>query len=94
MSGFGGVCPVCSNSGKRSIVRVAIIDGRAPEAISAKRPEPTDHFFDEDGIEHRHNPHVTVTVFTCSLGHRFQERSSWECHCGYKACEAEVTVLP
>lgn len=87
------ICPACHSSGKRSVVRVALIDGHAPGAISVKKRAPNDHFYDEQGVEHSHNPNVIVTVYTCSFGHRFQERSSWECHCGYKACEAEVTAL-
>jgi hypothetical protein len=77
------ICPVCANSGKRSTVRVV----RTNNGKLAK-----DHFFDEAGAEHHHNPNFITTEFVCSNDHRFAERSSWECHCGFKACEAQILV--
>lgn len=87
------ICPACRAAGQRSTVRVALVDGVAPGVADVKRRTPSDHFYDEDGAEHTHNPNIIVTVYMCANGHRFQERSSWECWCGYKACDAEVTTL-
>lgn len=83
-------CPTCQNSAQRSTVRI-IVD-KTIKSIYRDIP-PTDHFWDEDGVEHSHNPNVIVTNYVCSLGHKFSERSSWECtSCGWKVCEAEVVA--
>jgi hypothetical protein len=51
------------------------------------------HFWDEHGNEHHHNPNVIVTEYVCSHGHRFAERSSWQCSvCGYMACPQEFVT--
>lgn len=78
------ICPTCSAAGQVSEVRDLRCDnGKLPK----------DHFFDATGQEHFHNPNVVVTEFQCSNGHRFAERSSWQCHvCGYKVCDAEIVV--
>lgn len=79
-------CPTCVSENERSIVHVR---------GSRSGQLPKDHYFDEDGEEHIHNPNVVVTEYECSNHHRFAERSSWQCHvCGYKACEAEIVVAP
>jgi hypothetical protein len=78
------ICKKCQDSGQRSIVRI----------LGTKKGDiPKDFFFDEEGVEHSHDPNVVTTQFRCSNGHRFQEISSWQCHCGYKACEAAVTFI-
>lgn len=78
------ICPHCRAENQRSVVEVV---------RSTSGTEPKQHFFDEDGQEHFHNPNVYVTEFTCSNGHRFAERSSYQCSvCGYKACEAEIVA--
>lgn len=78
------ICPTCSAAGQRSTVRV----------IRSTNPgQPKDHFWDEEGVEHFHNPNIIVTELECSSGHRFAERSSWQCHeCGYKACDAQLLI--
>jgi hypothetical protein len=81
-------CPTCSAAGQRSTVRITTSATKA--ALADKLP--TDHFWDEDGVEHHHNPNIIRTDYMCSNGHRFYERSSWECGCGYKACGAEVVA--
>ncbi len=76
------ICPHCRAANQRSTVEVV---------RSTSGAEPKKHFFDEDGVEHFHNPNVYVTEFVCSKGHRFAERSSWQCVvCGYKVCDAEL----
>jgi hypothetical protein len=75
------LCPHCRQAGQLSTVRV--LRTTEPKA-------PKDHYFDEQGAEHSHNPNIVITEFVCSNGHRFAERSSWECWCGYKACEAGI----
>lgn len=89
------ICPHChptcngiEHEGcQRSTIR--IVPGKPPTDI------PKDQFFDEDGVWHSHNPNIIVTQYRCSNGHRFAERSSWECgECGYKACEAEIIAAP
>jgi hypothetical protein len=77
------ICPECQRFNQRSIIRIT----RTTPGSLAK-----DHYFDEDGVEHTHNPNVVVTEYSCSNGHRFAERSSWQCWCGYKACEQEIVV--
>ena len=83
------ICPICASAGTRSTVRITTDLLKA--ALSDK--QPVTHYWDEDGVEHSHNPNIIRTDYTCSNGHRFFERSSWECGaCGYKACEAEVVA--
>jgi hypothetical protein len=79
------LCPVCANTAQRSTVRITRTNSGAL---------PKDHYFDEEGAEHSHNPNIVVTEYSCSNGHRFAERSSWQCHCGYRACEQEIVVTP
>jgi hypothetical protein len=78
------ICPACFASHQRSTVRIT----RTTPGAQSK-----DHYFDEDGAEHSHNPNVVVTEYECSNGHRFAERSSWQCWCGYKVCEQEIVVM-
>jgi hypothetical protein len=77
-------CPICIAAGLRSVVR----------DIRFTNPKlKRDHFWDEEGVEHFHDPSVIVTEYECSNGHHFAERSSWQCHvCGYRACEAVLLV--
>jgi hypothetical protein len=78
------ICPTCSAAGQRSTLRII-------PAKPAIHPLPKDEYFDEAGEWHSHNPNVIITHYRCSKGHKFSERSSWQCSvCGYKACEAEV----
>lgn len=88
------MCPTCQRTNQRSIVRVALVNGVAPGVATLKKPALSDHFYDEEGREHSHNPNIVTTVYTCSHGHRFQEKSSWGCpSCDYMAQKAEVTEL-
>lgn len=78
------ICPTCASSNHRSTVRIARV---------TDPKEPRDHFFDESGAEHHHNPSIIVTEYLCSNGHRFAERSSWQCAvtgCDFLPCEAEL----
>ena len=75
------ICEECREAGLRSIVRV---DSSKQSKMASQ------HFFDEQGQEHSHNPNVAHTFFRCSNGHRFEETSSWECFCGWKVCEAKI----
>lgn len=79
------ICEQCRTSGQRSTVRiVGTKQGRVP----------SDHFFDEQGVEHSHNPNVVSTIYKCSNGHSFEERSSWQCAaCGWLALPATVTYI-
>lgn len=87
------ICPTCIKSAQRSTVRVVLVNGNPPGTASVKRKLPTDSYWDEVGVEHAHNPNIDVTIYTCSLGHRFEERSCWECPCGWMAQQAEVREL-
>jgi hypothetical protein len=78
------ICKKCKDSGQLSTIRSL----GTSQTLMTK-----DHFFDEQGDEHSHNPNIVTTLFRCSNGHRFQERSSWQCPCGWMACEATVTFL-
>lgn len=80
------LCPACQREGKRSIVRITTDATKA--ALADKLPK--NHYFDEDGQEHSHDPNIIRTDYRCSNDHVFYELSSWGCWCGYKACEAEV----
>jgi hypothetical protein len=78
------ICPHCADACQRSTVRQLRTWKLDPEA----KP---DRYFDEDGNEHSHDPRIVMTEFACSMGHRFAERSSWQCaSCGYMACKAEL----
>jgi hypothetical protein len=78
------ICSKCSTAGLRSTIR----------NLGCKQTQmPKDHFFDEEGEEHSHNPNIVTTLFRCSNGHRFDERSSWQCHGGWMACEATITFI-
>jgi hypothetical protein len=79
------LCPQCQASGQRSIVRVE-------RTGTPDQKQQTDVFWDEAGDHHSHNPNIVVTEYKCSNGHHFAERSSWECPCGWKACEAELVT--
>lgn len=81
------ICPQCQHDGLLSIVRIT--STREPKKGDRDFQEK-DHFFDEYGNEHAHNPNVVVTEYRCSNGHEFGERSSWECFCGYRACAQEL----
>ena len=75
------ICEQCREEGKLSIVRV--------DSTKQSRM-PTNHFFDEQGQEHSHNPNPVHTRFRCSNGHCFEEISSWQCWCGYMVCKAQI----
>lgn len=50
-------------------------------------------YFDTAGDQHVHNPNITTTRYRCTNGHRFEERSCWQCTCGWKKMDAVVTFL-
>jgi hypothetical protein len=78
------LCPICKDAGQRSIVRIT-------NNYKHQHRQPKEHFFDEDGHEHYHDPNIIRTDFGCSHGHHFSEISSWQCHvCGYKVCDARL----
>lgn len=79
------ICKKCQEAGLRSTIRV----------LGTKKGQvPKDFFFDEDGVEHSHDPNIVTTLLRCSNGHRMEEKSSWGCGaCDYKACEATVTFI-
>lgn len=78
------ICQACSNSAQRSTVRI----------LGTKQSKiPTDVYFDEDGQQHSHNPNVVTTHYRCSNGHRFEERSSWQCFCGWMKLKAVVMQI-
>jgi len=79
------ICPTCLAASQRSTVRVVRTWRLTPEA-------KVDKYFDEEGAEHSHDPRVVMTEFGCSNGHRFAERSSWQCWCGYMACKQEIVT--
>ena len=77
------ICEKCRDSGQRSTVRIV---GTKQSAM------PSDCFFDEDGVEHSHNPNIATTTYRCSNGHSFEEKSSWQCAaCGWLKQVAKVT---
>lgn len=78
------ICKKCQEQGSLSTVRV----------LGTKKGDiPKDFFFDEEGVEHSHDPNIVTTQLRCSNGHRFEEKSCWGCHCGYAACEQTVTFI-
>lgn len=78
------ICTKCRESGLRSTVH---------NVGTSQTQMPKEHFFDEDGEEHHHNPNIVRTLFRCSNGHRFEERSSWQCQCGWMACKATIRFI-
>ncbi len=78
------ICTKCRDSGQRSIIHI----------LGTKQTQvPRDVFFDEDGEEHNHNPNIVTTQYRCSNGHRFEERSSWQCHCGWMKLKAVIVFV-
>lgn len=79
------ICTKCRDVGQRSRVDVL---GSITGTMTKKEV-----FFDEDGDMHVHDPNIVTTAYRCSNGHRFQERSSWQCTCGWMKQPAVVTFL-
>lgn len=67
-------CSECVKEGKKSIVNVG---GTTVTAMA------TQHYFDEDGKEHVHNPNTYSTTYFCSNGHTWGEGERKICWCGY-----------
>lgn len=36
-------------------------------------------FYDEQGVQHRHDPNTLTTVWECSNGHKWQEKTHHKC---------------
>lgn len=70
------VCGECKAEWKRSMV--------TPEVPNRTRVD-WKPFYDEDGHLHQHDPNVTVTHFTCSQGHHWNDEAKGKCACGWVA---------
>jgi hypothetical protein len=66
-------CPECVKEAKRSVVYVGA------SSVTCMMYE---HYFDEDGKEHVHNPNTTSTHYSCSQGHSWVEGTRGKCWCG------------
>jgi hypothetical protein len=72
-------CPECQESGQKSTVYVGS-DWITGMGVS--------RFHDEDGRYHEHDPNIVTTGYSCSMGHRWNEkRNNGSCGCGYCAKE-------
>ena len=66
------ICPECIKAGLKSMVYV----GGSSSTLMMY-----DHYFDEDGKEHFHNPNTTTTSYSCSQGHKWVEGTLSKCWC-------------
>lgn len=74
-----GRCPFCNEAGAPSTVR--------SESTEYESTEYPDTYYDEGGQDHSHDGSVHLTVYACSLGHRWRERYQAPCHA--MACPAK-----
>lgn len=72
-------CPICNIQGKQS----RVYPGGTGGTLMGHQP-----YYDEAGIYHNHDPNTQVQCFSCSNGHKWQERISLTCSCGWTNGEA------
>ncbi len=68
-------CPECVALGQRSTVQD---HGGSVTCMGFSS------YYDEDGKRHSHDPNTRTMGYSCSNGHRWTERSSGSCWCGWK----------
>jgi hypothetical protein len=64
------ICEKCRGEGQRSTVEIG------PSFTTAAMGRT---FYDEEGAHHRHDPNTTTTEYSCSRGHKWQERTRSAC---------------
>jgi len=74
------ICQDCMVAGQTSIVR--------SNQLMTMQKGQYDHYYDEQGNYHRHNPDITIESFTCSKGHSWKERWSVKC----SSCDFQVQL--
>lgn len=67
-------CPQCVKEGKKSKVYPGV------SMTTAMWCPP---FYDEEGNYHHHDSNVTTTEYSCSNGHKWTEKTSGSCWCGW-----------
>lgn len=66
------ICPECEKLGLKSMVFVG------SSTITCLMYQ---HFYDEEGREHFHDPNMTTTHYSCSNGHSWIDQSRNKCWC-------------
>lgn len=68
------ICPKCKKEGKKS----RVYPGMGTSTLLFCPP-----FYDEEGKYHNHDSNTTTTEYKCSNGHKWTERTSGSCWCGW-----------
>jgi hypothetical protein len=76
-----GPCPLCQEAGQTSIVRTDCVITTTMTA---------DHFTDEAGAFHCHDPNVTISHYRCSRDHSWSEQRYHSCGCGWSGDRASA----
>ncbi len=63
-------CQECISEAKKSQVRI----GASTSTLMGYQP-----YYDEDGVFHSHDSNWNVTSYSCSRGHRWNERYKDKC---------------
>ena len=68
------ICPECKKQEKKSCVYPGM------SSITAMYFPP---FYDEEGHYHDHDANTTTTDYSCSNGHKWIEKTTGSCCCGW-----------
>ncbi len=68
------LCPECIKKGLKSMV----YPGSGSTTCMYFQP-----FYDEEGKYHHHDGNITTYEYSCSNGHKWVEKSSGSCWCGW-----------
>ena len=68
------ICPECQKQGLKS---------KAYIGTSATTLMYCQSFYDEEGRLHHHDLNTTTTVYSCSNGHKWVDKTGGECWCGW-----------
>lgn len=71
-------CPQCKKEGKKS----KVYPGVGYTTCMYCPP-----FYDEEGKYHNHDGNVTTQEYSCSNGHKWTERTTGSCWCGWGTTE-------
>ena len=74
------ICPQCKSEGKKSEVYMGY-------GYTTSMCCPS--YYDEEGRLHDHDGNITTTNYHCSNGHRWTEKTSGKCWCGWPDKEGE-----
>lgn len=65
------ICQRCVNQGTQSVVR--------SQLQVARRDRFPDEFWDEEGVEHHHDPHFNTRTFRCNNSHTWSVEMKKRC---------------